>query len=32
MEVFGITIAVLTGILTFLAWRNGKWMKQSQKF
>jgi hypothetical protein len=31
MELFGIAISVLTGILTYLAWRNGRWMKESHQ-
>ena len=31
MELFGVAISVLTGVLTYLAWRNGRWMKQSHE-
>ena len=31
MEFFGFVIAVLTGVLGFLAYRNGKWMKQAHE-
>lgn len=31
MEVFGIAITLLTGLLGVLAWRNGRWMKQAHQ-
>lgn len=31
MELFAIAITLLTGVLTYLAWRNGRWMKQSHE-
>jgi hypothetical protein len=30
-EVFRIVIGILTGVLTYVAWRNGRWMKQSHQ-
>lgn len=29
MEIFGIAIAIFAGLLTYLTWRNGRWMKQA---
>ena len=29
MEVFGIGLTFLAGVLTYLAWHNGKWMKET---
>ncbi|MEW6006636.1 MAG: hypothetical protein AB1595_00545 [bacterium] len=31
MEVFGIAVAILTGILTYQTWKNGRWMKQAHE-
>lgn len=31
MEIFGIAITLLTGLLTYMAWNNGRWMKQAHK-
>jgi len=31
MELFGIAVTLLTGILTYLAWTNGRWMKQAHQ-
>lgn len=31
MELFGIGITFLTGVLTYLAWWNGRWMKQAHR-
>lgn len=31
MEFFGIAVTLLTSVLTYLAWRNGRWMKQSHE-
>ncbi|MEO0267178.1 MAG: hypothetical protein ABIM36_03470 [candidate division WOR-3 bacterium] len=28
MEIFGIGLTLLAGVLTYLAWSNGKWMKE----
>lgn len=30
MELFGIAVTILAGVLTYQAWKNGRWMKQSQ--
>ncbi len=27
MEIFGFALTILAGVLTYLAWSNGKWMK-----
>jgi len=29
MEIFGIGLTFFAGILTYLAWTNGKWMKET---
>ncbi len=31
MEFFGIAITILAVVITYLAWRNGRWMKQSHQ-
>lgn len=31
MELFGIGITLLAGVLTYLAWWNGRWMKQTHR-
>jgi len=31
MEFFAIPISILISILTYLAWRNGRWMKESHQ-
>lgn len=31
MVLFGIAITLLTGVLTYLAWSNGRWMKLAHK-
>jgi predicted NBD/HSP70 family sugar kinase len=31
MELFGIAITILAAILTYQAWNNGRWMKQTNK-
>lgn len=28
---FAIAVTLLTGVLTYLAWRNGRWMEQSHE-
>jgi len=31
MEFFGIAITFLAGVLTYLGWKNGKWMKKAHE-
>jgi len=31
MEFFGIAITILAAVLTYVAWNNGRWMKQAHK-
>jgi len=31
MELFALAITVLAGILTYQAWKNGRWMKQAHE-
>jgi hypothetical protein len=31
MEFLGLAITLLAGVLTYLAWRNGQWMKQAHQ-
>lgn len=31
MEFLGLAITILAGVLTYLAWKNGRWMKQSHQ-
>ncbi|MBI4823759.1 MAG: hypothetical protein HY805_05960 [Nitrospirae bacterium] len=31
MELFGIAITILAAILTYQAWKNGRWMKQAHQ-
>jgi hypothetical protein len=31
MELFGIAVTALAAILTYQAWKNGRWMKQTHK-
>ena len=31
MELLGLAITLLAGVLTYLAWRNGRWMKQAHQ-
>jgi uncharacterized membrane-anchored protein YhcB (DUF1043 family) len=32
MEFFGIAITILAAILTYQAWKNGRWMKQGMEW
>ncbi len=29
MEIFGFALTILAGVLTYLAWSNGKWLKET---
>jgi len=31
MEFMGMAITLLAGVLTFLAWHNGRWMKKAHQ-
>lgn len=31
MELFGIVVAIFSGILTYQTWKNGRWMKQTHE-
>ncbi len=31
MELFAIAVTILAGVLTYLTWRNGRWMKQAHE-
>lgn len=31
MELFGIAVTILAGVLTYQAWQNGRWMKQAHQ-
>lgn len=31
MEIFGIAVTMLAAILTYQAWKNGRWMKQAHQ-